>query len=150
MTGPGFEVPGVTFTLQRPSDEPEPTCEPGPGGAFDLDLATSDGVPVVDWDAASHGNALGFYVTDPGATLPTAPGTTVEDGAAYWALATESFPAGFTGPITYGDVPAGATDDSETHGAPVGGATLEPGRCYQFSVITNMFETATYQLVFSP
>ena len=86
-------------------------------------------------------------MTDPGATLPLGPGTVVKDGAAYWALATEVFPDGFAGPVTYGQVPAGATDDSATHMAPVGGAVLEAGRCYQFSVISNMFKTATYTLI---
>jgi len=148
MVGPGFSVPDVTFTLSRPSDGPAPTCTPGAAGDFDLTLSFAGETPVIDWDADTLGNSLGFYVTDPGATLPLGPGTTVSNGEAYWALAAENFPAGFAGPVTYGQVPAGATDDSATHGAPVGGAALEAGRCYQFSVITNMFQTATYTLIY--
>lgn len=36
---------------------------------------------------------------------------------------------------------------SEAQGAPAGGAELEAGRCYQFSVITNQFQIASYTLV---
>jgi len=149
MTGPGFTTEGVTFTLARPSDEePDPSCTPGAGGDFELTLSYEGQTPIIDWDAGAAGNALGFYVTDPGATLPVAPGSPVSDGEAYWALATEAFPAGFAGPVSYGTAPDGAVDDSETHAAPVGGAALEDGRCYQFSVVSNMFETATYTLVY--
>jgi hypothetical protein len=100
--------------------------------------------PTITWEGDT--NLLGFYVTDPGARLPLGPGQTVRDGAAYWAISTIEFPAGFAGPITYGQLPEGAMDVSEDNGAPTGGAPLEPGRCYQFSVITNQFQIASFTL----
>lgn len=139
LTGPGFVVEGVTWKLMRP-----PTvvgCPEGPSG--DVAVAVSfdgEGRPVITWDG-EEGNALALYVTDPGATLPLLPGQTVTDGAAYWALSTTAFPAGFAGPVTYGVVPADASDASVVNGAPAGGAELEAGRCYQFSVTSNQFQT---------
>ena len=91
-------------------------------------------------------NAIAFYVTEPGATLPMGPGTPV-GGKTYWALAAEEFPTGFTGPITYGVAPDGARDDSGTHEAPEGGEALVPGTCYELSVVTNRFTIGKYQIV---
>jgi DNA-binding beta-propeller fold protein YncE len=143
MLGPGFEVPDVRFTLGRP-EAPPMECVEGQMGDLPIVFERDEeGRPVFAWDDPEQA-ALGFYVTDPGATLPLGPGQTVSGGAAYWALSTIEFPAGFEGPITYGVVPAGAMDASEMQGAPAGGAELEAGRCYQFSVITNRFQTASW------
>jgi hypothetical protein len=104
----------------------------------------ADGSVVVDWGSPG---ALGLYVTDPGASLPIGPGQVVSGGAAYWVLEATTFPFGFDGPVTYGEVPRRATDASPTHGAPAGGAALVPGDCYTFSVVTDRFETGSYTLV---
>ena len=48
------------------------------------------------------------------------------------------------GPVVYGQVPEGAIDDSETNGAPYGGAMLGSGECYQFSVTTTEFQTGSF------
>lgn len=144
LTGPGFVVEGVTWRLTRPPAAGG--CVEGASGDVAVTVALdADGRPIVAWDA-ELGNALGLYVTDPGATLPLLPGQTVTDGAAYWALTTTEFPAGFAGPVTYGTVPMGAADASIANGAVEGGAPLEPGRCYQFSVTTNQFKTGRWTL----
>lgn len=144
LTGPGFVVEGVTWRLARPSVTSG--CPEGAAGDVAVSVAFDDeGRPVIGWDA-ELGNALGLYVTDPGATLPLLPGQTVTDGAAYWALTTTEFPAGFAGPVTYGSVPDAASDASVANGAIEGGAPLEPGRCYQFSVTTNQFKTGMWTL----
>lgn len=143
MTGPGFEVPGVRFTISRPVAPPAECVE---GQMGDLPIVferNAAGLPVFDWEDPEQA-ALGFYVTDPGVRLPLAPGQTVMGGETYWALSTIEFPGGFMGPITYGTVPEGANDTSEEQGAPMGGAALEPGKCYQFSVISNRFQTSTW------
>lgn len=138
LTGPGFVVEGVTFKLVRP---PTTTgCTEGPGGDVPVTVTFDNGTPVIAWDSA-EGNALAVYVTDPGATLPLLPGSVVTDGAAYWAVQTTAFPAGFAGPVTYGQTPSDASDASVAQGAPAGGAVLESGRCYQFSVTSNAFQT---------
>lgn len=143
MTGPGFEVPDVSFTISRPVAPPA-ECVEGQMGDLPIIFARdAEGRPVFDWQDGEQA-ALGFYVTDPGARLPLAPGQTVMGGATYWALSTIEFPAGFMGPLTYGVVPDGANDASEEQGAPAGGAELEAGKCYQFSIISNRFQTSTW------
>ena len=71
----------------------------------------------------------------------------VSNGEAFWTIGTTDFPTGFNGPITYGEVPEGASDISEENGAPLGGAELEAGGCYQFSVITDSFQIGSYTIV---
>jgi mono/diheme cytochrome c family protein len=139
LTGPGFVADGITWRLVRP---PQNTgCSEGPGGDVPVSLTfDAAGRPVVGWDQ-SEGNALAIYVTDPNATLPILPGQVVTDGAAYWAVIATAFPAGFVGPVTYGLTPEGGQDASVANGAVEGGSLLEAGRCYQFSVTTNNFET---------
>ncbi|MFB6350683.1 MAG: hypothetical protein ABEN55_11880, partial [Bradymonadaceae bacterium] len=85
---------------------------------------------------------IGFYVTAPDATLPMGPGPV--DGKTYWTLQTADFPNGFGSPVTYGVVPDGAEDTSQTSDAPKGGAELTSGTCYRFSVVTTEFNTAHY------
>lgn len=142
LTGPGFAVEGVSFRFVRPPSTPG--CPEGAGGDVAVSLTFDEAQrPIISWDGA-EGNALALYVTDPGATLPLLPGQTVTDGAAYWAVSTTAFPAGFAGPVTYGVVPAAAEDASVVNGAPAGGAVLEAGRCYQFSVTSNQFQTGWF------
>lgn len=135
MSGPGFVESGLTWALRRPAG-----CEPGPDGDLAVDVSVVGGVPVVDWGDAG---ALGLYVTAPDATLPLGPGQTV-DGEAYWVLEATTFPVGFSGPVTYGQTPALATDASEVHGGEVAGAPLVAGRCYRFSVITDRFQSGSF------
>lgn len=144
ISGPGFVVSNITWQLGRPG--PVDACEEGPSGDVALTLERdAEGVPTVSWDDSAAGMALGLYVTDTEAQLPLGPGP-VTGGETYWAVATTAFPDGFGGPVTYGVVPEGAQDDSATHGAPEGGATLEPGECYRIGVITNQFNFGYYTL----
>jgi hypothetical protein len=137
MSGPGFRVEDVTFALARGVG-----CVPGAAGDFDVSVTFDDaGVPTIDW---SPDDAIALYVTDPNVTLPFGPGSTVTGGATYWVVATENFPSGFSAPVRFGEVPPGGVDDSETHGGPTGGAALTPGECYQFSIISQSFQTGTY------
>ena len=112
--------------------DPEEACPQGPAGDVAVDVTISEsGQPIITFDGSE---ALGLYVTDYGATLPMGPGTTVDGGAAYWVIGSESFPTGFTGPVEYGVVPAGAVDQSVDNGAVAGGSELVPEQCYQFIV----------------
>ncbi len=139
LTGPGFVVEDVSWRLVRPTVTTG--CDEGPGGDFPVTITfDGTGLPVIAWDP-ELGNALAVYITDPGATLPLLPGQTVQDADTYWAAASTAFPAGFPGPVTWGVLPADARDATAENGGPEGGAEPEAGRCYQFSVTTNTFET---------
>jgi DNA-binding beta-propeller fold protein YncE len=147
MSGPGFVVEEVAWELRRPEDDGGGgDCSEGPsgdevgGGPLELEV-DEQGRPVVSWNDESE-KAIGFYVTEPGAELPMGPGAV--DGKTYWTLQTSDFPNGFGGPVTYGVVPDGAKDTSPTSDAPEGGAELESGTCYRFSIITGEFNTAHY------
>jgi hypothetical protein len=137
MTGPGFRVPGVAWSLA--AKVTVAGCEAPEMTGMEI-TRDADGHPSIGLRDANT-RILGLYVTEPGAQLPAGPGSVVSGGAAYWALAATMFPAGFPGPVRYGEVPSGARDDSTTHGAPAGGATLEAGRCYQVGVVTSQFRT---------
>jgi DNA-binding beta-propeller fold protein YncE len=137
MTGPGFVVDDVGFRLEHESALTG--CPEGASGAVAITLGTDDmGRTTFSWDGAEHGEALGFYVTAPRATIPAGPGQVVM-GQAYWVVATEAFPMGFASPVTYGAVPAGARDDGETHMASF--QELAPGGCYKAAVATTRFRT---------
>ncbi|MEC9464705.1 MAG: Ig-like domain-containing protein, partial [Myxococcota bacterium] len=148
LSGPAFDVPGVRWRLQRP-----PSADAGAGsgggcddlldGPYTINVERAGASPVISWDGP---NALGVYVTAPEASLPAGPGQTVSGGDAYWVLEMKSFPAGFAGPVTYGQATADSNDASPTHGAPEGGAELIEGTCYKFSVVTNTFETSSYTM----
>jgi hypothetical protein len=141
ISGPGFFEEDVTWTIEpeaAPSD-----CTPGAEGDVEVTVIMDGDDIIIDYGDAG---ALGLYVTTYGATLPFGPGSTVADGDAFWAIATEVFPIGFAGPVTYGDLPEGATDDSEANGAPAGGAELIEGECYQFSVISDAFQIGSFTL----
>jgi YVTN family beta-propeller protein len=142
MTGPGFVVDGVGFALEHESTLTG--CPEGSSGAVAITLGTdAEGRTTFTWDAAEHGEALGFYVTAPRATIPMGPGQVVM-GRAYWVAATERFPMGFEAPVTYGVVPTNARDDGATHMASF--EELMPGGCYKAAVATTRFRTG--QVVF--
>lgn len=112
-------------------------CEEGATGAVVVSKGPN-GEPVIDWGMEE---GLGLYVTSPSAELPAGPGQTVKNGETYWSLQLESFPKGFLGPVTYGVVPMGAVDTTESNGGKAGGTPMEAGTCYKFSVITTSFAT---------
>ncbi len=86
---------------------------------------------VIDWKAT---NAMGLYVTEPSASIPTGPKQHVK-GKTFWALESTSFPGGFGHPVTYGQVPKDAKDSTPSNGGPVGGAPLECGTQYKVAVV---------------
>ena len=141
VSGPGFHIEDVVWTIEPEVEAVD--CAPGAEGPFTVDVSVSDTEVVIDW---GEQGALGLYVTTYGADLPLGPGMVVENGDAFWTISTTEFPVGFSGPVTYGVLPEGATDDSEANGAPVGGAALESGNCYQFSVITDAFQIGSFTL----
>ena len=142
ISGPGFYLEEVSWTIEPAVEIPD--CMPGSEGSFAVTVDIDDDGIVIDWEGDA--GALGLYVTTYGATLPMGPGTTVSNGDAFWAISTTTFPDGFEGPVDYGVLPENATDDSELNGIPEGGVDLVPGNCYQFSVITDTFQTASYTL----
>lgn len=143
ISGPGIWFENREWSITK---NPESDCPEGPAGDFDVTVTLDEsGAPVVSFDGEE---AIGLYVTDYGARLPLGPGSTVTDGAAYWVVSTESFPTGFPGPVTYGVLPEGTVDQSVENGAVEGGATLNSGQCYQFSVISTAFKTASVTLIY--
>ena len=62
----------------------------------------------------------------------------VQGGQTYWVLATSDFPNTFQAPVTYGVVPENASDVSVDSDGPAGGAALESGECYRFSVVVDL------------
>ena len=141
VSGPGFHLEDVAWVIEPEAEAVD--CAPGAEGPFTVDVSVSDTEVVIDW---GEQGALGLYVTTYGADLPLGPGMVVENGDAFWTISTTGFPVGFSGPVTYGVLPEGATDDSEANGAPIGGAALESGNCYQFSVITDSFQIGSFTL----
>lgn len=142
ISGPGFVETNVAWSLARPLAEGE--CAEGSFGTPTVVIdRDGEGRAVLSWEGP---NSIGVYVTDPDAVLPTGPKGVVTNGDAFWVLEAETFPTGFAGPVTYGVLPAGAVDASERHGAPEGGASLEEGGCYKFSVTSNQF-TVGYTVV---
>lgn len=140
---PGLEADGVSWRLQRPSEEPA-GCETTSGAhAIGLDF-DADGLPIASWD--TEVNALGYFVTAPEATVPLGPGA-VTGGEAYWVVSTVAFPDGFAGPITYGEVPEGAMDASEDSGAMPGGSPLPDGACIKLTLVFNDFSTSELSYV---
>jgi DNA-binding beta-propeller fold protein YncE len=141
LTGPGMYFPLLPFTFSRPKGG---ECVEGPSGSGTVAVMLGgDGIPVIDWGAEQ---AIGLYVTSPGAKLPLGPGQTVTNGTAYWVIQTTAFPEGFLGPVAYGILPTGAEDLSAANGAMPGGTPLESGMCYTFSVITTSFAIGGYTL----
>lgn len=134
VSGPGFEADGVRFSIERPAAG----CADETTGTHALTVE-GEGAPTIAWQGP---NALGVYVTEPGAQPPLGPGR-VTGGATYWAVQTTAFPTGFAGPVTYGEVPADAADASEANGAPAGGAAVEAGTCVTIHVQFADFSTST-------
>jgi len=134
---PGLEANDVRWTLGR--DTGGPSCGSSEG-AHELELTTGDaGEPTISW--ADPVEALGYFITDLDAVIPMGPGA-VTGGATYWALSAEMFPAGFAGPVVYGELPAAAVDVSEDNGAPLGGAELPGSSCVKVSVVFTDFSTS--------
>lgn len=141
FSGPGMHGEGLDWQLERPTGG---ECEPGASGDVPLTITFEGGVPVVDFE----GEALGLYVTDPGAALPAGPGQPITGGAVYWGLQLEAFPEGFSGPVTYGEVPAGAVDaTADLGGEGPGAVPLMPGQCIQLAVTTTDFESGQVVVV---
>ena len=61
-------------------------------------------------------------------------------GDVFWAVQAAEFPNGFAGPVTYGVVPDGAVDDTETVGGGAGPAALQPGDCVKATVLSTSFQ----------
>jgi DNA-binding beta-propeller fold protein YncE len=142
FSGPGFWE-DISWTFARPIEQGP--CDLGTTGPANVAVTRpDDGSVTIDWDGDV--GALGLYVTDPGATLPTLPGTFVEDGMAYWVLETDNFPTGFSGPATYDEVPEFGTEAAENHGGEPGAAELVEGECYQFSVTRGDFQSGNIVL----
>ncbi|MGB0640315.1 MAG: Ig-like domain-containing protein, partial [Myxococcota bacterium] len=142
VSGPGFHIEDVVWTIEPEAETVD--CAPGSEGTVAVEVnVTDDGIDI-GW---GEQGALGLYVTTYGADLPLGPGAVVSNGEAFWAIGTTAFPSGFYGPISYGELPEGASDISEENGAPLGGAELEAGNCYQFSVITDAFQIGSYTIV---
>lgn len=143
LRSPGLEALGVRWTIERDTGEPV-DCS-GMEGPNEVTLSMDDaGAPVVEWSADV--TALGYYVTDPEATPPAGPGP-VTGGETYWAVSTASFPAGFEGPVRYGEVPAGGQDVSEDSGAPLGGAPLPAGECIKLTLVFSDFSSTVLRYV---
>ena len=95
------------------------------------------GPPTIAW--SPDGNALGVYVTGPAAIVPLAPNQLISGDSVFWVLETTAFPTGFAQPVTYGTVPADATDATAKHRGAF--TALVPGECYKFSVTSSGFMT---------
>jgi len=131
LTGPGVDLEEIEFTIMEKVASSGECVEGSEGDAAPTVTQSGDDI-VIDWE----GGSLALFVATPDATLPLGPGT-VQGGETYWAVAASSFPTTFVGPVTYGQVPADAEEQSEANGAPTGGAPLESGKCYRFSVVVD-------------
>lgn len=131
LTGPGVDLEEISITIAKATASPG-GCVPGTEGDAAPTITQDGDDVIIDWE----GGALALFVADPEATLPLGPGA-VMGGETYWGVSAASFPNTFEGPVTYGTVPEGGTDVSADNGAPVGGAALESGKCYRFSVVVD-------------
>lgn len=105
---------------------------------------------VITIDNEGDDNLLGLFVTDQDAVLPKGPWGTL-DGTNYWSLEVQSFPKTFGMPITYGEVPEKAQDNSEKHKGIRGGTPLQDipsGTCLKFTTVhyPSFSNTAFYVL----
>jgi hypothetical protein len=131
LSGPGIELPDIAYRIAL---IPPGSCIPGPEGDTAPVITQEGDDVIIDW---GDGGALALYVTSPDATLPFGPGN-IEGGTTYWAVTATNFPDTFSGPMTYGVIPEGAEDSSVINGGPLGGAPLESGVCYRFSVVVDL------------
>ncbi len=137
LRSPGLEASGVRWTIAR--DNGGPVDCSGAEGDHAVMLTMDDmGAPIVDW--SDDVDALGYYVTDADATPPAGPGP-VTGGDTYWAVSTASFPTGFRGPVSYGQLPMGGTDVSMDSGAPMGGAPLPAASCVKLTLVFSDFKS---------
>ena len=131
LTGPGVDLEDIEVKIEKSVPSAGGCVEGSEGDAAPTVTQNGDDV-IIDWE----GGSLALYVATPDATLPLGPGA-VQGGETFWAVSASSFPTTFSGPVTYGVVPEGGSDVSETNGAPAGGAPLESGKCYRFSVVVD-------------
>ena len=132
LTAPGVDLEDIEVSIIKTAEQVG-ACPVGTEGDA-APVVTRDGENVtIDW---GEEGAIALFVTSPEATLPLGPGP-VTGGETYWGLSASSFPATFDGPVEYGVAPEMSEDVSATSGAPVGGAPLESGGCYRFSVVVN-------------
>lgn len=88
-----------------------------------------------------------MYFIGPDALPPGGPGQQVTGGDVFWAVQAAEFPNGFAGPVTYGVVPDGAVDSTETVGGGAGPAELQPGDCVKAAVQTTSFQSGSVTFV---
>lgn len=135
FTGPGILFDNLAWKLERPVVG----CVEGASGDVSVTVDRMGSTAKVSW--AGTDAAIGLYVTDPSASLPTGPGTTVSGGKAYWTIQSSNFPTGFAGPVVYGTVPTGASDVGAAQMATF--ETLQQAKCYKFSVTTTAFKSGS-------
>lgn len=141
MSGPGFIIPDVTWTLRRPSQE---QCPKGASGQAMFEVTVDDaGLATID---IGQEKALALYITDPMANIPMGPGM-VTGGQTYLAYRAESFSKGFAGPVMMGTLPEGALDTTADNGGMPLGTPLTKGACYKAYVLLEGFKSG--QLIFS-
>lgn len=124
MSGPGFIVENVTWSVRRP---PADNCIEGATGEEINVNVDAAGLATVDFGMAT---AFALFITDPGATIPMGPGM-VMGGDTFLALSAKSFAEGFKGPVTMGMIPDTANDNTEANGGMAGGTPLVAGECYK-------------------
>ena len=139
LTGPGVDLEGVRFRLERKLEDESGACPVGEEGDHPPVVSVDGDVVSIDW---GESEALSLFVADPETQLPLGP-TMAMGGTVYWSLASTAFPMGFTGPITYGVTAEGAEDNTEFNGGVTGGAALESGACYRFSVTVDFVYSHT-------
>ena len=135
LNGPGIHLGQLALRLSRPVQG----CPEGSTGpvAVTVTPEAAGGPPTIAW--SPDGNALGVYVTGPAAIVPLAPNQLISGDSVFWVLETTAFPTGFAQPVTYGTVPADATDATAKHRGAF--TALVPGECYKFSVTSSGFMT---------
>ena len=137
ISGPGFLESGITWQLTRPPTGGD--CNEGTDGDLPLTIEMTKDGPIVDWGSMEP-DGLGVYFIGPDALPPAGPGQQVTGGDVFWAVQAAEFPNGFAGPVTYGVVPDGAVDDTETVGGGAGPAALQPGDCVKATVLSTSFQ----------
>ena len=101
---------------------------------------------TLGWDAEE--DAIALWVTEPDAMTPFGPGT-VMGGDTFWSIASQNAPAeGFAQLVTYGVIPDGADDTTETNGGPF--QELQVGGCYKVTVATTAFGVGSRTFVWDP
>ncbi|MEM6296441.1 MAG: Ig-like domain-containing protein, partial [Myxococcota bacterium] len=115
FSGPGFSIPDVTWRMVPPIEVGE--CNEEETGTVPLTLAVDgDDALTFGWEAEE--DAIALWVTEPEAMTPFGPGA-VMGGDTFWSLASQNAPSeGFAQLVTYGVLPEGADETTETNGGP--------------------------------